>query len=96
MGLSGSSVASIEVTQVTQGLTGADGGASPGTGDSSHVHNQSVPSAEWTVDHNLGKWPSVSVVDSANDLVEGEVKYINPNRVILNFSAPFTGRAFIN
>lgn len=95
-GIGGSSIASIAVTQVTQGLTGADGGTQPGTGDSNYVHTQALASSTWTVDHNLGKYPSVSVVDSANDEVEGGIKHVSINQLILTFSAPFTGRAFIN
>lgn len=96
VGVGGASVAMIEVTQVTQGLTGPSGGSTPGTGDSNYVHPQSSPSALWTVNHGLGKFPSVSVVDSANDEVEGSVRHISVNQLTITFSAPFSGRAFIN
>lgn len=96
-GLTGSSLSAITVTQVTQGLTGpSGGGTTPGTGDSNYVHNQSVASATWTINHGLGKFPAVSVVDSAGDQIEGDVRYINVNQVVITFSAMFTGRAFIN
>lgn len=65
-------------------------------GDTHYTHVQAVASDTWVIDHNLGKYPSVSVVDSANDEVEGSVNHVNPMRVILVFSAPFSGKAFLN
>ncbi len=89
-------VFTISVTQVTQGLTGAPGNTAPGSGDANFVHNQNSASALWTVNHNLGKYPSVSVVDSAGDECEGAVKHISINQLQIQFSASFSGRAFIN
>lgn len=91
-----SSIAQIEVTQVTQGLTGGPGGTAPGTGDANYVHEQAAASASWLVQHNLAKYPSVSVVDSAGDECEGEVRYLTSNQLRISFSGAFSGRAFIN
>lgn len=65
-------------------------------GNVSYIHNQSVPAAIWTVTHNLGRFPSVSVVDSAGTLVFGEVKYLSNNQLTVTFSAAFGGKAYIN
>lgn len=64
--------------------------------DKNFVHIQSVPSAIWTVTHNLNKYPAVSITDSANEEVIGEVNYVDLNTVIIEFSAPFSGKAFFN
>ena len=61
-----------------------------------HIHNQSSASAQWTITHNLGKYPSVSVVDSANNEVIGEVEYVTDTQLTIKFSAPFSGKAFLN
>lgn len=61
-----------------------------------HIHNQSGASAMWTITHNLGKYPSVSVVDTANNEVIGEVEYITDTELTIKFSAPFSGKAFLN
>ena len=37
------------------------------------VHTQSVASNIWTIDHNMDKFPSVSIVDSAENVVIGEI-----------------------
>lgn len=60
------------------------------------VHQQGVPAAVWTVDHNMGKYPSVTVEDSLGEEVEGEVHYDTLNRVRIVFSAGFSGRAILN
>jgi hypothetical protein len=49
-----------------------------------------------TVGHNLGKYPSVTVFDSAGDQVEGEPTYTDLNNLTLTFSAPFSGTVTCN
>ena len=70
--------------------------ASDNYADKSYVFVQSVPSASWTVTHNLNKFPSVSVVDTANTQVFTIAEYIDTNTLILTFSAAFAGKAYIN
>ena len=57
---------------------------------------QAVASDVWEVNHNLNKFPSVTVVDSANDVVVGDIKYIDKNNVVITFSASFVGKAYFN
>ena len=64
--------------------------------DSHFEFTQGVPSTTWDITHNLNKFPSISVVDTANTTVIGDYEYINKNRVILNFSSAFAGKAFLN
>ena len=61
-----------------------------------YIHTQGSSSAEWSVIHNLDKFPSITVVDSAGTVVIGAVKYASSNRVILNFKATFSGKAYFN
>lgn len=63
---------------------------------SGYVYTQNVPSASWSVSHNLGKRPSVTIVDTAENVVIGEIKYVDNNSVILTFSAAFSGKAYFN
>lgn len=49
-----------------------------------------------TVTHNLGKRPAVTVVDSAENEVEGDIKYTNLNELTVSFSAPFSGTIILN
>jgi hypothetical protein len=61
-----------------------------------YVHNQSVSSATWTISHNMGFFPSVSVVDNGGNVVVGDVLYISENQVSISFSASFGGKAYFS
>lgn len=59
------------------------------------VYEQGVPSSTWNIVHDLGGFPSVSVVDSAKTQVVGEVTYIDEENVVIEFASAFTGFAFL-
>lgn len=60
------------------------------------VFTQAVPGTVWDITHNLDKFPSVSVVNNNNIVINGEVTYIDKDNVQLNFSAGFAGKAYLN
>lgn len=66
------------------------------TVQNNYVHDQQVASASWVVVHNMGKKPSVSIVDTADDEVIGEVKYNSNNQLTITFSSPTSGKAYLN
>jgi hypothetical protein len=74
-------------------VTGVIGGV---TLDANFVYVQASPSATWVINHNLNKYCSVTVVDSADNIVFGEVLYNSLNQVTLTFSGAFSGEAFFN
>lgn len=78
-----------------QGPAGPKGDPGP-SGSASYVWDQAAPSASWLITHNLGVYPSVTVVDSTDRVVEGAVNYIDSNNIRVDFNAPFTGQAFLN
>jgi hypothetical protein len=62
-----------------------------------YVHTQSSASDTWVVQHNLGVHPGgVSVVDSGDSVVYGNVVYIDSNQLNILFSAAFGGKAYIS
>jgi hypothetical protein len=69
---------------------------SAGSGDLTYVHNQLAASPVWNVVHNLGKFPSVTVVDSGGTVVFGEVTHVDNMQLTLTFSVAFAGQAFLN
>lgn len=85
----------VELTSGPQGPAGP-----PGTdGDLHYTHNQMVALTTWTVTHNLGKVPSVTVIDSAGSVVEGDYSpdpLDSLNKMTLSFSVPFAGKAYFN
>lgn len=89
------------------GLTDGNGNALPITvslndvkvaGESlkSYTHNQTVAAEDWHITHNMGKKPSVTIVDSANTYVVGEVTYVDSNSLHVRFKYAFKGKAYLN
>lgn len=61
-----------------------------------YEHLQTVPATMWVVQHNLGRYPAgIGVYDTSNDMCEGDIDYIDSDSIVINFSAPFSGRAKI-
>lgn len=64
--------------------------------DKTYTHNQDTPSSEWVCKHDLSKFPSVSIIDSAGTEVEGVITHNSQTQVTLTFSAAFSGNAYFN
>lgn len=62
---------------------------------SRHIHTQGTASTTWTINHTLGGYPSVMVVDSAKTVVYGEINYLSTTQVVVNFSSAFSGYAYL-
>ena len=61
-----------------------------------YIHSQSPASDTWTIHHNLNNYPAVSVIDSAGNIVFGDVRYEDRNTVVIEFQAAFSGKAYLN
>ena len=83
----------VHVVEATVGLQGPPG---PGGADLNATHVQAAAASVWVVPHSLGKRPSVTVVDSAGDPVEGTVGYVDGHNLTITFSAALSGLAFLN
>lgn len=67
-----------------------------GEEDKNFLFIQNEASDTWEITHNLNKYPSVSVIDSAGDSVAGEVKYDSLNKLTIYFKGGFKGQASLN
>lgn len=65
-------------------------------GDKNYVHTQGLASKTWTIVHNLGKRPNVSVVNYQEEQIDGDVKYIDNNSLTINFDVLVDGKAYLN
>lgn len=61
-----------------------------------YTYTQGAPASTWNIAHTLNKFPSVSVVDSANNDVIGDVHYTDQSNLTITFSSPFSGKAYLN
>ena len=69
---------------------------SVGRSDAHYVHNQTVSTNTWSITHGLGKYPAVSVVDSSDRVVIGQIDYVNNNSLTITFKSAFKGKAYLN
>ena len=60
-----------------------------------HVHSQPSAAETWTINHSLGGRPSITVVDTADTVVIGEVTYISDSQIIVEFTSAFSGFAYL-
>ena len=64
--------------------------------DKSGVFENSTASKVWVILHNLGKKPSVTVIDNYGDVVWCDIEYTNDNTVTLRFSEETVGTVYLN
>lgn len=65
-------------------------------GDKNTVHEQIEPAQTWTIAHNLNKYPAITIVDDSGEITMGDISYVDENNVTITFSAPISGRVFLN
>jgi hypothetical protein len=80
----------------TLNLNQRDGGAVLVSYTDTYVFTQGSPSASWVITHSMNKYPSVTVIDSSNSTVEGEIIYNSLSSLTINFSGGFSGKAYLN
>lgn len=61
-----------------------------------YTHDQQTASTTWTITHNMGKFPSVTIVDTAGDEMEGGVTHNSNNQLTIVFSASVSGKVYLN
>ena len=64
--------------------------------DKNFVFSQAVASATWTVQHNLNKFPSCTMVLSTGQQGYGDVTFIDQNNLTITFASAESGKAYIN
>lgn len=77
------------VTKITVGKQGPPG--APGTSPPRFTFVQSVANATWTVNHNLGYKPHVSVLSVGGLEMLAEVLHASDNQVLVLFDSPKLG-----
>lgn len=60
-----------------------------------YVHSQNSASSMWTIQHNLRKTPSVTIIDSGGNIVQGNVQHVSENLTLINFTSSFGGKAYL-
>ena len=61
-----------------------------------YVHEQGIASDTWEITHNLNKFPTVVLVDSAGTTFGAAVTYNSSNKCTINMNGATTGMAYLN
>lgn len=60
------------------------------------VYSPPVAMQVWTIQHNLGKYPSITTVESTGEKMYGREEYLNQDTVQITFLGACTGYAYLN
>ena len=64
--------------------------------DKTFVFTQNAATNPWYINHNLNKFPSVSMVLSTGQMGVADVTYIDANNLTITFSGDESGKAYLN
>jgi hypothetical protein len=62
-----------------------------------YVHNQTVVSNDWTINHNLGFFPNVTILDNDSPprIIEADIRYLNTSSVRIIMNTSMSGTAYL-
>lgn len=66
------------------------------TSDKTYIHEQGIASDTWIINHNLDKYPSVTLVNSADIQFIAEVEYNDRNTCTVYINGATKGKAYLN
>ena len=64
--------------------------------DASFTYTQTTPVTAWSIKHDLGKYPSVTTMDSAGNQIIGDVTYTDLDNLVVTFTSKIAGKAYLN
>lgn len=84
------------VPTIEQRVTALESGATGGDKNQEIAYTFSTPSSEWVCQHNLGKKPAVTVLDSGGNTILCDIRYIDNDSIAVTFGMNATGRIILN
>jgi len=102
--MSDSGIQYIKVNPVTSVISVDRGGPQgppgppgpPGVGGGSYLHEQTVASTSWLINHDLGFRPNVDVFDETGRRIRAAVIHHTDNQTELQFLSVRTGEAHLS
>jgi len=91
-------VQNVVVSTTTPTVTVASVGVQGPQGPAANIfytYTQNTPASVWTVTHGLSGYPAATVIDTSGNNCEGTISYTNSNVMVITFTAPFSGTAYI-
>lgn len=98
-------IANVDTNSLVQSVNGKTGhvvidypdiNASP-VNHVKYVHTQTTVSNDWTVNHNLGFFPNVTILDNDTPprIIEADIRYLNTNSVRIIMNTAMSGVAYL-
>ena len=63
------------------------------SGGTLYVHTQSTPATVWTINHNLGFRPSVELIYSGSQEIDGDISHPTVNQTVVTLNPATAGLA---
>ncbi len=66
-------------------------------GDSTYFvyDRNSIVAASWIIDHNLNRYPQITLIDDEGNEFDADIFYNSTNQVTVTFSEPTSGKAVL-
>ncbi len=69
----------------------------PAVAPATYTHTQAGASSTWVITHNLNRYPSATVINSADDVIIGDIRYNTADKITITFiTGPNSGKAYLN
>jgi hypothetical protein len=65
-------------------------------GDKNFLFTQISAATTWSINHNLGKYPSIEAMDSTKRIIQGDIQHIDLNNSQITFNSAVSGGATCN
>jgi hypothetical protein len=86
----------IPVVKNQNVIVGNTGTVNTGGELATFVFTQPTPLSAWSITHNLGGFPSVTLTDPSGNVIIAQLQYISNSQVLVTFSQPVAGLAYLN
>jgi hypothetical protein len=98
-------VSNVETTAMVQSVNGKTGHVTIDYPDINanpvnhvrYVHTQTEVSNDWTINHNLGFFPNVTILDNDTPprIIEADIRYLNTSSVRIIMNTSMSGTAYL-
>lgn len=79
------------------GPPGPEGPPGPaGSPTGTYLHYQDQPADVWIIQHSLGRYCDVTVIDSAGTEILGDAQNATPDTMVVRFASAFAGKAYVH
>lgn len=58
-----------------------------------YVHQQSTPATTWTINHNMGKYPTVELFNSGMQEIDADISHPSVNQTVITLNPATAGQA---